>query len=204
MEKEQWKYLEKDNHIFKVSNLGRVVVFGSGSGNFIKKLSEPKDFSKNGGHRDSHYLSTHGYYSHRLVAEAFLGDIEGMEVNHLNGNKFDNRLENLEIVTTKENMIHSWALGLRDSQKLLPVEIERKYLIEDIKKIERTWYLLDRDFNKIVYSSNQEKLAKYIGVSRQTVNNSYRRATPIKNKYFICREREIIELKKRYEEKLKS
>lgn len=44
---------------------------------------------------------------HRIVAEAFIGDIDGKEINHKNGNGADNRVENLEIVTTKENAIHA-------------------------------------------------------------------------------------------------
>lgn len=46
---------------------------------------------------------------HRVVAEAFLGQIpEGMQVNHKNGVKSDNRLENLEVVTASENVKHAF------------------------------------------------------------------------------------------------
>lgn len=45
---------------------------------------------------------------HRLVAESFIGPIpDGMQVNHKNGIKSDNWIENLEIVTPSENALHS-------------------------------------------------------------------------------------------------
>ena len=48
-------------------------------------------------------------YIHRLVAEAFLGEIpKGSVVNHKNHDKLDNRLTNLEIVNRKRNAEH-WA-----------------------------------------------------------------------------------------------
>ena len=47
---------------------------------------------------------------HRLVGAAFLGRVEGYEVNHIDGVKTHNAVENLEIVTTEENRRHALVL----------------------------------------------------------------------------------------------
>lgn len=49
---------------------------------------------------------------HRLVLNAFLGRQPNLQVNHKNGNKFDNSLKNLEWVTALENNRHAVSTGL--------------------------------------------------------------------------------------------
>ena len=49
---------------------------------------------------------------HVLVMNAFVCDSAGFDINHIDGDKNNNRLENLEICTRSENMRHAVRLGL--------------------------------------------------------------------------------------------
>ena len=72
-------------------------------------------------------------YIHRLVAKAFLPNPENKrDVNHKNGNTKDNRLENLEWTTHRENTIHGRdVLGLfKNKDKAKKVMCVLPFLIQ--------------------------------------------------------------------------
>ena len=75
---------------------------------------------------------------HRLVWEAFNGPIpKGMQINHLNEDKTDNRLENLSLVSAKENI--NWGTGLRRRAKSRSKMVEQ-YTLDGVHFM--TWFSL--------------------------------------------------------------
>jgi|TARA_S200002703_G_scaffold77385_1_gene66719 hypothetical protein len=72
------------------------------------------------------------HYVHRLLAENFIEGDRCLSVNHKDGNKLNNRLENLEFVSLRENTIHQHATGLANTKtqfKPSKVPLEHRALI---------------------------------------------------------------------------
>ncbi len=57
------------------------------------------------------------FYIHRLVAQAFIPNFGNLEVNHKDGIKTNNSVDNLEWVTRSENNKHAYRIGLKRANK---------------------------------------------------------------------------------------
>ena len=168
MEKEVWRFIPGFNNNYLVSNLGNVkkpeltvTTKRRGTHTFEEKmLSQRTDrygykcvSLQNGKHRTS-------YTIHSLVAKAFLQKPENAtQIDHIDGNKENNHLSNLEWVTAKENIRRAYLLGLRNyrSKSVLRIkgdEIKSYETISDVLKDNK----FSRSYLHILLS--QEKLTK--------------------------------------------
>jgi hypothetical protein len=107
---EIWKPVKGYEGIYEVSNFGNVK-------NNVKVLS----LRVNRGYQ---YITlykdgkTSSKAVHRLVAIAFIPNAKSKpEVNHIDGDKLNNHINNLEWCTPSENAIHAYATGLKKPRK---------------------------------------------------------------------------------------
>lgn len=110
----EWRAVVGCEGWYEVSNYGEVRRIKPGKATKPGRLLKPTR-RKNG--RMSVYLRHEGddiqREMHHIVAAAFLGPKpEGKEINHLDGNPANNRADNLEYCTHRENMQHAYRLGL--------------------------------------------------------------------------------------------
>jgi len=117
---ENWKPIPGYEDCYAVSDKGRIARTATYGKNPQLRWKFMKPRRKRGGYMVAHLCKDgkdRDLIVHRLVWTAFCGEVpDGLEINHKNGQKDDNTLENLEVVTKSENMIHAYeVLGWRPS-----------------------------------------------------------------------------------------
>ena len=162
---EQWKPIEGTDGKYEVSNLGRVRTNGKRPG--MLKLTKQKS-----GYRYAMIQLSNGKQKncrvHRLVAEHFLPNPDNMkEVNHKDGNKDNNRADNLEWCTRSHNVKHSFDTGLNKPHRWTPEE--RKQISE-------------RNKGQVITSEQREKISKALKGRKHPEVSARQNGKPLSHK----------------------
>lgn len=136
----EWRWIPSYENIYQVSNTGEIRSFSTidsmgriHPGRIIKQSLNPHNgYFQVGLHKQGSAITK---TVHILVASAFLGKRpDGYDINHINGNKTDNRLENLEYCTKSRNTIHAIETGLHKRRgQDHPLAVLTDKQIEEIK-----------------------------------------------------------------------
>lgn len=133
---EEWKWIEGYKGEYQVSNKGRIKSFKNKN---REKILTPKRDGK-----DNYLmigLCKNGECKycliHRLVAQAFIPNpLNKEQVNHIDGNKKNNNVDNLEWNTSSENIIHALDNGLSQTRRpVLQLDLIKGEIIERYKSI---------------------------------------------------------------------
>lgn len=149
---ELWRTIEEAPN-YEVSNQGRI------RNKKTQRILNPGAYGATGYKQVNMAIPAEGNkqkkrYIHRLVAQYFIPNPEDKrEVNHINGNKLDNRAENLEWVTSSENQIKRHEQG-------------------NIKTSHRKVGCYDMDNNLIQTFESIVKAAEAMGVKRGAIDNA--------------------------------
>lgn len=162
MKNENWKIID-EYPTYQVSNFGRVRSYKSR--NIVLQVPQVKksEIDVCGYERVSlckNSICKH-HKVHRLVAKSFIKNTgEKSEVNHKDGNRINNNVENLEWVSRSENMVHAFRVngakpmcGEKNGHARLSAR--------DVRSIRKLW----KDGGLL-----QREIAQMYGIARTTVN----------------------------------
>jgi len=162
LESKTWRDVEGFDGIYQVSSTGEVRSrFKRGARKNL--LGDGAFCTLKPSHTRNGYSIVHLYNGtsrrtlqiHTLVADAFIPKADGRPiVNHINGDKADNRVENLERVTARENSIHAYRMGLTPKPP-----IKRKLNDQEVLEI----------FRQTGPMSENASLAERFGVDKSVI-----------------------------------
>jgi len=162
---EYWKHIIGYEGIYKISNLGNVKSL-SRKVYFLNTFRIVKEkLLKSNTNRYGYITVTLSNNCdiktvtiHRLLANAFIDKVEGKEyVNHIDGVKSNNDIENLEWCTIKENNKHSFDTGLNVAQKGI-CHYNSRFSINDILSIRKSD--LSESKLALIYKVNRATIGK--------------------------------------------
>lgn len=163
--KEEWKDIKGYEGFYQISNFGRVKSLGGWCGTAKRKEKIRSTSLTHDGYvkvRLIHQGKDKTMRVHRLVAETFIPNPKNKNtVNHIDGNKQNNTVSNLEWVDRTEQMLHAYNLGLKTS-RTGSNNSNAKLTDEQIREIRKAYIPYSKEFGTVA-------LAKKYGVTNRVI-----------------------------------
>ena len=168
MEQEQWKPIQEFNGEYEVSNLGRVRSMKRYYG--VVGRIMPQTIQRKGYYAVTFHMNNKAYCRkvHRLVIEAFTPNPDNLPtINHIDGNKLNNHVSNLEWCTYQANMQHAVRTGLTHPHRW--TDDERKQISE-------------RNKGQIVTPEQREKISQALKGRKHPEVSARQKGKPLSRK----------------------
>lgn len=128
---EIWKDISGFEELYQVSNYGRVKSLPRKTGNQYCNGVIKKAYNEFGYNRIQLVRKDRKkwFFIHRLVAEAFIPNPNNLpQINHIDGNKTNNNVDNLEWCTQKQNTIHAYKNGLKKTRCIMQYDLSNNFI----------------------------------------------------------------------------
>lgn len=165
---EIWKDIKGYEGLYKISNLGRIysIPRHNSKGGYKKFCDDGYGYWQIG-------LSKNGVpviiKVHKLVYKTFVGEIpQGYEIHHINHNRKDNRVENLELVETSEH------------KKIHAKDFSVLCKLQNIKRCSKTVLQYTKDGQFVAEYPSTTEAARQTGVNQSSISKCCRKLKKFK------------------------
>ena len=178
LENEIWRDIKGYEGLYQVSNYGRVKSIERKRWNRFDYIATPerilkarvdkKGYIKYALYKNGKQKNING---HKLVIQAFIKNVYNKpQINHKDGNKLNNKLNNLEYCTNRENQIHALEHGLtKNKRRLKYYKQEARKCLDKYRNIaiklakeknSKKVYVYDKNTNKLLYTFKSRREAQ--------------------------------------------